>query len=77
VREVDFYCRKCGAETEVEQRDAHRFDTDLGWPMVDSRYVCPNKRLPLDGHSKSVWESRRIDPHNLRGRSLEEAIEDA
>lgn len=72
------YCPKCGASVVYEQRDAHRFSTDLGWPVVDSRAFCPNKRLPFDGHYRGRWKSRHIDPKYIpAGKTLAEAIIEA
>ena len=63
---TESYCPRCGAENEIEQRAAGRFDTDFGWPIYETRLVCPNKRFPFDGHSRSGWEDWEDDPKYIR-----------
>ena len=70
-----FACPKCGAEVQYEERNAHRFDTSFGWPIVEDRPYCPNKRRWLDGHYRGGWEARTIDPDSIpRGLTLDQAI---
>lgn len=58
----EFHCPRCGAENEIEQRKSGRYSTDFGWPIYETRYVCPNKRFIGDGHSRTRWEGRAVNP---------------
>lgn len=62
MSDFEFHCPRCGSENEIEQRKAGRFTTDFGWPIYETRYVCPNKRLIFDGHSRTRWHGRAVDP---------------
>lgn len=61
---TDFYCPRCGTKNDVEQRIPGRYDTELGWPIYETRYVCPNKRMWFDGHTRTRWEGRRVNPRS-------------
>lgn len=58
----EFFCPKCGTRNDIEQRRTNRHTTDFGWRIYETRYVCPNKRFLLDGHTRTGWEGRGVNP---------------